>query len=157
MNTIFDIANWFLANIDREAGDTISHLKLQKLVYYAQAWYLALYDKAIFENDFQAWAHGPANPELYDKYKDYGHEQIPDTEDDINVNANLYDFLLNVLDIYGKYSAKYLESLTHSETPWIQTRGNLPEGAYCDSIIEKDLMKKYYREKYEKEKKGGKK
>ena len=51
-----DVANWFTCNIDREVGDSITHLKLQKLIYYAQAWSLALKGKTLFEEEIQAWA-----------------------------------------------------------------------------------------------------
>lgn len=68
--TANDIANWFLVTIDREAGETLSHLKLQKLVYYAQVWSLALFDKPLFDEDFEAWTYGPALPSLYQRFKD---------------------------------------------------------------------------------------
>ena len=55
MATALQIADWFAGAIDREAGDSITHLKLQKLVYYAQAWFLALNDKPLFEEEMQAW------------------------------------------------------------------------------------------------------
>ena len=64
-----DVANWFLAKADYEAGDVITPLKLQKLLYYAQGWTLAILNKNLFEEDFQAWTHGPAIPSIYRKYK----------------------------------------------------------------------------------------
>ena len=56
--------------VDRESGSTITPLKLQKILYYAQGYYLAMYDEALFPEDFQAWAHGPANEQIYEKYKE---------------------------------------------------------------------------------------
>lgn len=63
-----DVADYFiwLAN---DSGSFISNLKLQKLVYYAQAWYLAIYGQSLFDEDFEAWVHGPIIPSLYQKYK----------------------------------------------------------------------------------------
>src|SRR5689334_17203169 len=62
------IADWFIAR-SHEAGDPITPLKLQKLVYYAQAWYVALYDKPLVRDEFQAWLHGPVSPRLYQRFK----------------------------------------------------------------------------------------
>ena len=76
----FDVANWFTCSLDREAGDSITHLKLQKLIYYSQAWSLALNGIALFEEDFEAWAHGPVIPEVYQEYKEYGFNALPSCE-----------------------------------------------------------------------------
>ena len=65
MLTCYDIAKYFLAQADEEIGDLISNLKLQKLVYYAQGFYLALHDEALFPEDIEAWTHGPVVPVLY--------------------------------------------------------------------------------------------
>ena len=59
MFTIFDIANWFLSK------EGMTHKKLQKLCYYAQAWYLALYKNKLIDGYFEAWVHGPVNSSLY--------------------------------------------------------------------------------------------
>ena len=75
MLNCFDIADYFV-RLANETGDYISNLKLQKLVYYAQAWYLAISDEALFEEDFEAWVHGPVIPELYQEYKSFGWRPI---------------------------------------------------------------------------------
>lgn len=69
--TYMDVADFFLA-FANECGDFMSNLRLQKLVYYAQAWHLANYDTPLFEEDFEAWIHGPALPALYHHYEGYG-------------------------------------------------------------------------------------
>ncbi|OQY42717.1 MAG: hypothetical protein B6240_13665 [Desulfobacteraceae bacterium 4572_87] len=56
--------------LDEEAGDLISNLKLQKLVYYAQGFYLALYDEPLFNEPIEAWTHGPVIRELYRSYNE---------------------------------------------------------------------------------------
>ena len=66
---IFDVANFFLKIVDRDSGSTITPLKLQKILYYAHGYYLANYDKPLFQEDFQAWANGPVCPELFYKTK----------------------------------------------------------------------------------------
>lgn len=65
--TCFDIAKHFI-RFANEEGSFISNLKLQKLVYYAQAWHLAIHGTPLFEEDFEAWVHGPVIPSLYQKY-----------------------------------------------------------------------------------------
>ena len=119
------IADWFLCNIDREAGESLTHLKLQKLVYYAQAWAITLFDNPLFDEDFQAWTHGPVLYSLFVKYRDYGWDSLPIPNVCPEFNEDIENLLQDILNIYGKYSAKYLENLTHQESPWINTRGEI--------------------------------
>ena len=141
------MANWFICNIDRDAGDSITHLKLQKLLYYAQAWSLALYDKALFEDDFEAWAHGPVIPAIYEEYRDYGYDALPTCDCKNMVKGEAEDLLRDVKRVYGEHSAKFLEKLTHSEDPWKITRGNLAPEQRCNKHISKTLMRNYYKQK----------
>ena len=76
-----EIAKWFIARnkADYEMGYTdelITNLKLQKLLYYAQGCVMALTDEPLFDEDIQAWEHGPVVPEIYHKYKSYGKSGI---------------------------------------------------------------------------------
>lgn len=149
MITALDIAKWFLASIDRDAGDSITHLKLQKLVYYAQAWSLALLDRELFAEDFQAWAHGPVVESVYHEYKASRWDALPEPAEAPELDEDVDDFLDDILDVYGDYSAKHLEVLTHQEEPWRQARGNLPPESRCNRIISKQVMKQYYRNLYD--------
>lgn len=144
--TPLQIANWFLANIGREAGDLITHLKLQKLVYYAQAWSLAARGKPLFEEDFQAWAHGPVVPSLFRAFRDFGMDPIPGPASVPRLDEETVELLTEVLDIYGEHSAKKLEQLTHRERPWRDARGDLPAEARSDAVITKAAMRSYYSE-----------
>ena len=145
----FNIADYFiwLAN---ETGSFISNLKLQKLVYYAQAWHLALHGTPLFQEDFQAWVHGPVIPELYQKYKDFGWQPIlkeanPELPEDIR------KFLDEVAQEYFACDAYELERMTHVEAPWTQARGNLSPDAPSDAVIKKEWMKEYYSSRVEEE------
>lgn len=134
-----DIADYFLALVDRDEGELLSNLKLQKLLYYAQGFYLALYDKPLFEDRIEAWTHGPVVPVVYHNYKKYGSDALPFPE---NFYIDKYDSetknLLNeIYDSYGQYSAVYLRNLTHQEAPWINT----DEG----SEISLEKMKNYFK------------
>jgi len=145
------IADWFLASIDREAGDTISHFFLQKLMYYTQAWSLALNGKCLFDEDFEAWTHGPVLPSLWHRFKEFGWDSIPPEAIISKCDLSTEDekFLSDILNSYGDLSAKHLEELTHSETPWREARGNLPIEVSSTQIISKELMREYYQKLYE--------
>ena len=145
MLNCFDVADYFvwLAN---DTGDYISsNLKLQKLVYYAQAWFLAIHNKALFEEDFQAWVHGPVIPELYQEYKSFGWQPIKDeTADPAQLADEILAFLDEVAEEYFGCTAYELEQMTHIEDPWQRARGNLPPDAPSHKVIQKDWMQEYY-------------
>lgn len=145
MVTIFDVANYFRWRIDYEAGDNMTNLKLQKLCYYALAWHKTFTGERLFNADFEAWDHGPANRELYKHYRsqlDRGWDPIPPDDECENFDpAEVFsltelDSLQEVWDSYGHLGAKRLEELTHQERPWLETRKN------CTIPI--DLMEVYY-------------
>jgi uncharacterized phage-associated protein len=140
----FDVANWFVCNVDREAGDSITHLKLQKLLYYAQAWTLVLKGKPLFDEDFEAWAHGPVLRTIYDSYKGYGFEALPSCSCENDITDDVAELLGEVDRVYGEKNAKYLEALTHSEIPWKFARGSLSSEERCNAIISKESMKSFY-------------
>lgn len=148
---IFSVANFFLNIVDRDAGSTITPLKLQKILYYAQGYHLAINDKALFDEDFQAWAHGPANPAIYDKYKEYGCSSIsePKENDVPNFDHDLVDFLYSIWNTFGIYDGRYLEELTHKETPWVEARKGFQPGEICTTVITKDSMKNFFKSKLE--------
>jgi len=139
-----DIANWIVAGIDRDAGEAITHLKLQKLVYYAQAWSLVLRGEPLFDEDFQAWAHGPVAESVFHAFKDCGWNAIGRPEKVPDLEAGDEAHLREVIDAYGDMSAKQLERMTHAELPWLQARGDLPPEARSSAIIDKALMAEFY-------------
>lgn len=144
--TIFDVANYFLKIVDRDSGSTITPLKLQKILYYAQGYYLAKYDKPLFNEDFEAWAHGPANPDIYDKYKKYSYEAIPFPKENVpDFSESLISFLTNIWNTFGIYDGKYLEELTHNEEPWKNARKGYEPGERCNNVISKEDMKAFFK------------
>jgi len=137
------IACYFLSKVDEEAGDCISNLKLQKLLYYAQGFVLALTDKKLFENNIRAWQHGPVIQDVYEVYSQYKAQCIPKpTEIDlsaINRNLRVKEILDDVYDVYGQFSAWKLRNMTHDEKPWLETAQN--------EIISVDLMREFFKTK----------
>ncbi len=126
----FDVAKYFLAQIDEDAGDLISNLKLQKLVYYAQGFHLALYDRPLFPEPIEAWTNGPVIPDLYHYYKEYGAGPVPYPN---NIDFSIYDeqtksLLDEVYTVFGQFSAWKLRKMTQEEEPWklaVQTNGQI--------------------------------
>jgi uncharacterized phage-associated protein len=139
------IAEWFIANVDRESGDSITPLKLQKLVYYAQSWSLVLNDKLLFNNYFEAWAHGPVLPAVYHLYKENGYNSLNVNPDyDYTIPKEVEEVLNEVNRVYGRLSAKVLEDLTHSETPWTQARGGCAPEVRCNTTLDYTVIKDFY-------------
>ncbi|PEC50291.1 type II toxin-antitoxin system antitoxin SocA domain-containing protein [Bacillus sp. AFS096315] len=118
----------------------ITHLKLQKLVYYAQAWSMAINGRPIFQSDLEAWLHGPVSRELYMEYRHFGFQVIPPVN---HINFQIDPVNLEVLDgvwdLYGEYDGKYLETLTHQEDPW-RNAWNLG----MNNVINLQEMQEYY-------------
>lgn len=138
MPSSIDVAKFFLAQSNEEAGDLVSNLKLQKLVYYAQGFHLAVYDEPLFSDSIEAWTHGPVVPNVYHHYKQFGSGSIP-VPADFNLEAfsdDQVELLNEVQQIYGQYSAWRLREMTHEEAPW---RNNYQAGAMSREIPADDM------------------
>lgn len=145
--TVYEAASYFLAKPLPQSGEQMTHLKLQKLVYYAQAYGLAVHDRRIIDTKFEAWAHGPVSPDLYGIYKGFGYKAIPTWSVPCSIVPVFAQSVLDwVWERFGALDAKRLEYLTHEEEPWIEARGSTPYGEQCNVAIEEDTMKKYYSE-----------
>ena len=147
-----EVADWFIAK-SAESGDLITHLKVQKLVYFAEAWSQTLDDKPLIDEEFQAWAHGPVVPEVFQAFKEHGWQPLPVPENQqVPEVPDQYLSVLNqVFDSYGGISAKTLENMTHRDSPWIDARGDCSPEERCDKVIDKSAIKKFYKKKYKKE------
>ena len=139
------IADYFIRTAN-EVGSPITNLKLQKLVYYAQAWSLALRDRTLFEDDFEAWVHGPVTRQLWDEYKTLRWQPIVKDVPNITFDQDVENFLKEVVQVYFACDAYELERMTHEEAPWREARGNLPPDAPCSNVISKDRMASFYKE-----------
>lgn len=138
------ISNYFIRKVLTE-GDYLSSLKLQKLIYYAQAWYLALFNKPLFNEDFEAWIYGPVLPSQYRRFQEYGSSPLPDMGD-VNLSLEVREHLDEILLVFGGYSAYQLAEMTHSEKPWIKARCGIPVDMPSKAIISKDDIKLFFRE-----------
>jgi uncharacterized phage-associated protein len=123
MVSVLDVAAYIV-----EKFGVISAMKLQKLVYYCQAWSLVWEDRPLFAEKIEAWANGPVVPALYNYHRGQfqvsklaeGDARALGTDDRSTVDS--------VLAYYGDKSSQWLSDLTHSEDPWIEARQGLAPG-----------------------------
>mgnify|MGYP002410804816 CR=1 FL=1 len=144
--SVFDVADFFICKAEPRSGSFMTPLRLQKLVYYAQAWSLAILGKELFSGVFRAWVHGPVNYTLWQKYKAHKYRPIAPTKTfpSHKFSEEQLDLLEEVWDVYGQFDPKYLEQLTHSERPWQEAREGYAPGDRCNVIILQETMKQYY-------------
>ena len=135
---VIEIANWFLYKCP------MTHKKLQKLCYYAQAWNYAINNFRLEDTDYQAWIHGPVSPVLYEKFKSFRYETIH-IQGMMKSNIEKKDrrILEDVWDTYGNMTGNALEALSHRELPWIDARRGFQVNERCDVVISPETMKKY--------------
>ena len=143
MASVIDVAKYIVDKLG-----TVDTWKLQKLIYYCQAWSLVWDEKPLFNERIEAWANGPVCPRLYQLHK--GRYEIgPETPiwDDAKPEILLVDeqeTINSVLDYYGNRPGYWLRELTHLEDPWIQARGGLPLREPSNNEITNQTMRLYY-------------
>jgi uncharacterized phage-associated protein len=138
---VFDVAKYIL-----EQTGQITAWKLQKLVYYSQAWSLAWDDRVLFDDDFEAWANGPVVRALFNEHK--GRLNVDTSLFIRGDSSRLDDTAQETIDIvvrdYGKYSGRELSEIAHSERPWKEARKGIPAGEHSENIIDRDTMCDFY-------------
>src|SRR3569832_616029 len=109
----------------------MTNMKVQKLLYYAQSLYLALYDKPLFDEEIQAWRYGPVYPPAYKFYSDFEANQLPIPSKDslLEIPDEKREFLEEIWGYFGGYHAYRLSDMTHLEFPWKKARKGLPPQA----------------------------
>jgi uncharacterized phage-associated protein len=118
-----DVAKYFIWKANQDEQELLSNLKLQKLLYYAQGLNLSLGNGPLFHNDIEAWQYGPVVPEIYHQYKIYGRGGImPDEQFDPNtIDEDTRDFLDEIYNIFGQFSAIRLMEISHDDECWEET------------------------------------
>jgi len=139
MATVFDVAEYIL----RDQGP-MTTMKLQKLVYYCQAWSLVWDEKPLFRDKIQAWASGPVVKELYEVHRGMFNISSIGKGDIGNLNAEEKATINAVLLAYGDKSAQWLADLTHMEQPWNDAREGYSPGDNCENEITLASMIEYY-------------
>lgn len=124
MKNALEVGKAFLRLSQPEIGDTISNLKLQKLLYYAQGFYIAINNKPLFKEDLLRWEYGPVVREVYDEYSSNGANPLPVPEGEVKLAEKEKELIRNVWKVYGQFSAWRLKDMTHNEMPWKSTKRN---------------------------------
>lgn len=133
----------------------MSHLKLQKLLYYVQAFHLAYFESPLIDDEFEAWLHGPVSKKVFDRIKDFSllyndieykaEGETPDSAFNFALTSEQVELIHNVLDEYSQLTGQQLENLTHSELPWIEARKGCSFGDACREVISKTTMAEFYK------------
>jgi uncharacterized phage-associated protein len=144
-----DIAKFFILKasekqIDEGLSEGITNLKLQKILYFAQAAHVALYDKKIFKDKVVAWKFGPIVEQVYYEYKIHKNNPLPTPTDVLNISDEDREFLDGIWGLFEKYSASELVSITHSHAPW---KDAYEKGQNTEIPVEQ--LRNYYRHVFE--------
>lgn len=129
----------------------ITPLALQKILYFIQGIYMVFYDKPLYEEDCCAWVHGPVFENVYEMFKTFKYNPIDDNrfvllknrfQELSETERRIIDLVINT---FGMYSGKALETITHYEEPWKQARAGYLSTEPSHVVIEKDAIRRYYK------------
>lgn len=146
--SVFDVACYVMSKVKQ-----CTTMKLQKLLYYCQAWYLVWNDKPLFRENIEAWANGPVIRELYNFHKGL----FTITENMMSLgNPNLLSIeqktdIDNILNAYADKTSQWLIDQTHSERPWQEARRGMSPNERGHKVITHAAMAEYYSSLYEQE------
>lgn len=136
MANVFDVAQYIL-----DCRGSMSAMKLQKLVYYSQAWSTVWDDNCLFREDIQAWRNGPVAPALWEEHRGQFRVEKISKGTPSNLKSDQRETIDKVLDFYAKMDAQWLSDLTHMEDPWKDT---WDEGRGKNDVISLESMSEYY-------------
>jgi uncharacterized phage-associated protein len=147
------IAHYFINKSTPYTIESVTNLKLQKLLYYAQGFYIANNPnrQLLFTDKIEAWVHGPVVPKVY---REYSHFKYHDIDQDIDQSyiANISErdtFILDMVwNTFKVFSGKELERITHKEDPWKNARRNLEWYEYGNETIDPLLIAEYFEQEY---------
>ncbi len=137
--TVYDVASYVL-----QKKKTVTAMKLQKLVYYCQAWSLVWEDSPIFNEKIEAWVNGPISPDLFKAHKGRYEVSSLSQGDPDSLEDNQKETVDAVLNYYASHKAQWLSDLTHLEDPWKDARKDVPRGKPSNNEITHASMSEYY-------------
>ena len=141
MKKVYDaltIAKWIINKIHPEP------LKLQKLLYLAQGYSYAFYDRPLFKEEIEGWVHGPVVRNVYNMFSSYQYNCIDINYEVEELDKEAEDVLNYVINNFAKYDSKYLEKLSHEQEPWIMARSGLDPDERSDKTISKESISNYF-------------
>ncbi|AWW74572.1 hypothetical protein CD351_09055 [Erythrobacter sp. KY5] len=139
MADVFDVSAYIL----KKAGP-MTAMKLQKLVYYSQAWSLVWDESPLFDERIEAWANGPVCPDLYFEHQGQFTVSREPKGDAKALTKDERETVDAILKHYGNKRAHWLSDLTHKEDPWRNARRGLPDGVRSNRVISHASMAEFY-------------
>lgn len=155
---ILDVAHLVVLAASQK-GIGVTPLKLQKLLYYLQAWNLVYFGTPVFLEEPEAWVNGPVYRKVYDHYRDYQmfefiriapeekqhlDECVAEKMKVVGLEPNQQELFDEILSKYGKMASADLGLRTHNEDPWKDAREGLGIFDYSNNIITHKSMANYY-------------
>lgn len=138
MANVLDVAEYLLKDLGK-----ITAWKLQKLVYYSQAWHSVWDEEILFPSRVEAWANGPVCKDLYNAHK--GQFSVDSVGGDAdNLSGGEKETLDAVIKFYSRHSGQELSDLTHAERPWKDARKGLSSNDRSNKEITPERMSEYY-------------
>ncbi len=130
------------------SGNEVTNLFLQKVLYYVKGISKIINGESIIAEPCEAWRFGPVFPSVYEKYKDFGKQEI-----EVDISKEYVEGLLSepekkitdyVLSTFGIYNAWFLKDLTHLEKPWIDARKGLSEDDPSRNLMDDQVIFDYF-------------
>lgn len=152
LKKLFEVSDKMLLSIAYifEQMQEVTPLALQKLLYFIQGVYLALFDASLFMEDCYAWQHGPVYEKVYFLFRDFSYNPIDDNRfvlfraKEGNLSKKEREVIDLILNTFGRYSGKTLETITHNEKPWLDAREGYGFYQPSNVVITKEEMKDYF-------------
>ena len=140
--SVFDVAQYVLSKLE----EPCTTMKLHKLLYYCQAWYLVWEDKPLFKEDIEAWANGPVIRALFNFHQGmyWATPNQLTLGNPSKLNNVQKEDINNVLRFYGNKTSQWLIDQTHIEAPWRNARKGLLPNERGNRIIPLEAMSEYY-------------
>ena len=139
------VAEWIVRHSAEDLAVPVDPMSLEKMVYYAQCFYLALKREPLFMDEIHAWRFGPVVRSVYDRYSAFDSNPIVLEEGDWpSLDEKIEDYLVQIVSFFGRYTALKLSDATHSEEPWIIARHGLSRPQNSDVLMPVQQLKQYY-------------
>ncbi|HJJ98772.1 MAG TPA: DUF4065 domain-containing protein [Methanocorpusculum sp.] len=144
MVTATNVADFFVDLANHMVDENMTNLRVNKMLYYAQAYSLVRFGKPLFSEDIQAWEYGPVVPSVYHTFQKFGRDPIRDVSDNCSLDVFTADEIALLLDVareYGKYSSSKLIDMTHEiGGPWEQVY----HPGELNTVIPKESIKEWF-------------
>lgn len=126
----------------------VDPLSIQKILYFANGFSKPFLKHNLFDNEAQAWVHGPVYSDIYDALSYYQRNIIDYNEllknKEINISAEEMNYLNYIIKYFGCYSGSILRQMTHFTDPWIKARAGLLDTEPSDRVITLEDVNDYF-------------